>query len=437
MKIKKQAAPVLILLLLLNSCSSAPQRRVDELAEQEQYLEAADNLEEHKRKLYRNIDKPLYYLDKGMLTHYGGLTGESIELLQTGERAIEEAFATSITQEIGTFLVNDNVREYDGEDYEDIYINTFNALNYYRQGDMEGALVEIRRMNNKIRYLSTKYGTAVSNLQRYALENGTEIPPSDIGNMQFSDSALARYLGLLFYRGERLFDDARIDREGLKLAFANSPSVYNYPVPASVDGELEIPQGHARLNVIAFTGFSPVKEAVTLRIPIGLTNYVKISLPRMVSRPSRIREVEIVLDDGRRERLELLEDIEAVARETFKAKENMIYLKTIVRAIVKSLASYAWDAAADETEDGAVSLVFSILGLTNRIYAEASEQADLRVSRYFPGKAWICGVNLLPGTYSFTVNYLDPSGGIVARSRYEDVIVLRNQLNLTEAICLQ
>ncbi|MDR1655613.1 MAG: hypothetical protein LBR96_06400 [Treponema sp.] len=437
MKIKRQAAPVLILFLLLNSCSSAPQRRVDELAGGEQFLEAADNLEEHKKKLYRNIDKPLYYLDKGMLTHYAGLVGESIELLRTGERAIEEAYAKSITQEIGTFLVNDTVREYDGEDYEDIYINTFNALNYYRQGDMEGALVEIRRMNNKIRYLSTKYGTAVSNLQRYALENGTEIPPSDIGNTQFSDSAMARYLGLLFYRGERLFDDARIDREGLKLAFANSPSVYNYPVPASVDGELEIPQGHARLNVIAFTGLSPVKEAITLRIPIGLTNYVKISLPRMVYRPSRIKEVEIALDDGRRERFELLEDIEAVARETFKEKENMIYLKTIIRAIAKSLATVVWDAAADEAEDGVTSLVFSLLGLSNRIYAEASEQADLRVSRYFPGKAWICGLNLLPGMYSFTVNYLDPSGSIVASSRYEDVIVLRNQLNLTEAICLQ
>jgi hypothetical protein len=410
---------------------------VDELAGGEQFLEAADNLEEHKKKLYRNIDKPLYYLDKGMLTHYAGLVGESIELLRTGERAIEEAYAKSITQEIGTFLVNDTVREYDGEDYEDIYINTFNALNYYRQGDMEGALVEIRRMNNKIRYLSTKYGTAVSNLQRYALENGTEIPPSDIGNTQFSDSAMARYLGLLFYRGERLFDDARIDREGLKLAFANSPSVYNYPVPASVDGELEIPQGHARLNVIAFTGLSPVKEAITLRIPIGLTNYVKISLPRMVYRPSRIKEVEIALDDGRRERFELLEDIEAVARETFKEKENMIYLKTIIRAIAKSLATVVWDAAADEAEDGVTSLVFSLLGLSNRIYAEASEQADLRVSRYFPGKAWICGLNLLPGMYSFTVNYLDPSGSIVASSRYEDVIVLRNQLNLTEAICLQ
>jgi hypothetical protein len=410
---------------------------VDELTEQEQFLEAANNLEEHKKKLYRNIDKPLYYLDKGMLTHYAGLVGESIELLQTGERAIEEAYAKSITQEIGTFLVNDNVREYDGEDYEDIYINTFNALNYYHQGDMEAALVEIRRMNNKIRYLSTKYGTAVSNLQRYALENGTEIPPSDTGNMQFSDSALARYLGLLFYRGERLFDDARIDREGLKLAFANSPSVYNYPVPASVDGELEIPQGYARLNVIAFTGLSPVKEAITLRIPIALTNYVKISLPKMVYRPSRIKEVEILLDGGRRERFELLEDIEAVARETFKEKENMIYIKTVIRAIAKSLATIVWDTAANEAEDGVASLVFSILGLSNRIYAEASEQADLRVSRYFPGKAWICGVNLLPGIYSFTVNYLDPSGGIVASSRYEDVIVLRNQLNLTETICLQ
>ncbi|MDR0400543.1 MAG: hypothetical protein LBH51_06325 [Treponema sp.] len=427
--------PVLAVSVLV-SCASASFHELNDVLEDRGYEKSVEFLEKSRRKLYGRGDAVLYYLDKGMLTHYAGFYEESSGLLEEGERAIEAAFTKSIIQETASYLINDNTRDYGGEDYEDIYTNSFNALNYYHRGDMEEALVEIRRMNNKIRGLADKYGVAISALQKRAMEESLPIPPNAEAPSAFNDSALARYLGMLFYRGAGYADDARIDGDYLRLAFANAPKLYPHPLPGSLDGELNIPPGMARLNLLAFAGLSPVKRENTFRLPIGEGHYVKISLPELEYRPSRISRVEAVFDDGRRFPLELLEDIGAIAGETYKARENFIYLKTIIRASLKGMSSAVFDSLAEETEGGG-SALFGLLSLSSQLYAEMSEQADLRISRYFPSHAYVGGINLSPGRYSFNVVYYNSSGKAVGAFRYEDVPVLENRLNLTEAVCLK
>jgi hypothetical protein len=427
--------PALIAAGILVSCASAPFERVDDALGQDRYRESVEVLEKNRRRLYGQ-DTVLYYLDKGMLTHYAGLYEESSGLLETGERAIEAAYTKSILQEMGTYLLNDTTREYAGEDYEDIYTNCFNALNYYHRGDLEGALVEMRRMNNKIRNLADKYGVLTSELQRKAVDESLPIPPNPQAPSAFNDSALARYLGMLFYRGAGYADDARIDRDYLRLAFANSPALYPQPLPASLEGELDIPPGTARLNVLGFAGLSPVKQANTIRLPIGEGRYIKISLPELVYRPSAVERVEVVFDSGERFSLELLENIQAVAAETYKAREGLIYLRTIIRASAKGISSAVFGSMAEDSEGGTAA-VYGLLSLGAQIFAEASEKADLRVSRYFPARAYAGGITLSPGRYSFNVVYYGSSGKAVASFRCEDIPVLENRLNLTEVVCLK
>jgi hypothetical protein len=418
------------------SCATASFYRVDNALDGNRYGESARLLEDDRSSLYGSGDGILYYLDKGMLTHYAGLYEESSGLLEAGERAIEEAYTKSVTQTAATYLLNDTVLDYAGEDYEDIYINTFNALNYYHRGDPEEALVEIRRMNNKIRNLAGRYGVVRSALQRKALDDDLSIPSNPEAPSAFNDSALARYLGMLFYRGGGYADDARIDRDNTRIAIANAPALYPHPLPRSLEDELEIPPGMARLNVLGFAGLSPVKQADAFRLPIAEGRYIKVALPRMVYRPSAVARIELVLDDGRRFDLELLEDIEAIARETYKAREGVIYLKSVIRATLKGVGSAALDSMAEKSEGGA-SLVYSLLSLGTQIFAEASEQADLRISRYFPARAYVGGITLSPGRYSCDLVYYNSSGKTVASFRYEDIPVRENRLNLVEAVCLK
>jgi hypothetical protein len=425
------------LLFLFFSCASGnPYREADALAQRGEYQKSLDLIEKDKKNLYRDKDAVLYYLDAGMLNHYTADYRRSMELLQEGERAIEAAYTKSITMEIATYIVNDTAQEYAGEDYEDIYINTFNALNYYHENDLEDAMVEIRRMNNKLAFLASKYGIIVDNMQKAALVEGTEIPPDPAaGRITFTNSALARYLGMLFYRGNGNLDDARIDRDQIRLAFANNPSVYSYPPPSSLDDELPIPRGKARFNVIAFSGSAPVKEEEILRVLIPNARYIKVALPVMVPRPSVVNRIVVRFDSGESFDLELLEDLEAIATETFKERAHLAYLKSTLRAIIKGVASSVMGGVGDEM-GGDAGMILSLLSIGTQIFAEASEKADLRISRYFPAKAYVGGITVDPGLYSYSIIYY--SGNRVVDSfRQENVPLRAGRVNLAEAACLK
>jgi len=430
-------AHFLLFFVLFSCVSTGNFSEVDRAVEQSRYNESVGILESRRALIYSPArDSALYFLDKGLLAHYAGQHEESSELLGLGEQAIEEAFTKSISRGVGSFLLNDNVLEYDGEDYEDIYINVFNALNYYHRGEIEGAMVEIRRMNNKLAHLTDKYDVLMSDMQKLALEKGGEIPANPAAPSKFSDSALARFMGMLFYRAMGLYDDARIDSEGIRVAFANAPEIYRFPVPSSVAEELNIPRGMARVNVMAFSGLSPVKRAITMRIPIPGPRWVKISLPELVSRPSGVERIEVIFDDGRSFVPELLEDMDAVASDTFRNKQNYIYTKTVLRAITKAAGSAAMAVASEKTE-GTASLLLNIASLSTQLFAEMSEQADLRISRYFPGRAWVGGINIEPGTYSFRVDFHNRSGKVIDSQRFTDVRIGERGLNLFEAFCLK
>lgn len=426
-------------MLLFVSCASvAHYDQIDASVAQGDFRGGLALVNAAKETKYREKDKVLYYLDAGMLAHYAREYGEAAKLLAEAERGIEAAFTKSVSMEVASYLVNDTTKEYPGEDYEDIYLNVFNALNYYYKGSTEGALVEIRRIDNKLKFISTKYGTSITNAQKAIMDKSSEIPyDPEASTVHFTNSALARYLGMLFYRAEGKRDDARIDRDQVKLAFAAQPGVYNFKLPASLDEELDVPRGKARLNIVSFNGLSPVKTENTTRINLNGTNWIKIALPVITARPSAIARTEVAIEGAQTFDLEPIENLGSVAAETFKQKAGLIYLKTVLRSITKTSSSMMLDDQSGKAGDAQTALLLSVLSLSTQIYAEASEQADLRMSRYFPSTALVGGVNLDPGVYSWTVRYYNSANQLVSEVPFKDVEIRANALNLSEAICIK
>ena len=387
-----------------------------------------------RQKIYTPKNEILLYLDRGMINHYAGEYSDSSADLQEAERLIEEAYTKSISQSAASYIANDNSMDYPGEDYEDIYINVFNSLNYYHAGNLESALVEIRRLNEKLSFFADKYERA----QGKVAESDTG--QADLGDLSmeassFSNSALARYLGVLFHRGTGNEDGARIDHEELLRAYGLAPAVYTNHMPSSVQEELSTPEGMVRLNVIAFTGLSPLKEEETITIPLPFefpNNTAKIALPVMIDRPAVVDRVEVILNNGSTIHLELLEDMGAVARETFKSKYVLTVMKSTIRSIVKVTASAVATKVASE-QNAAVGL---LVGITGRVAAGASERADIRLSRYFPRYALVGGIDLEPGTYSATINYYE-AGRYLLHSETKDITVRANGVNLIESIYLK
>ena len=438
----KKYWPILLcgmMFFVLHSCASSPDvyAKIDSIVNTGSFENALIPLYDESGTLHRRLYTPknliLLYLDRGMINHFAGRYRDSSDDLQTAELLIEQAFTKSISQEIGSYILNDNTKDYSGEDYEDLYINIFNSLNYFHSGNSEGALVEIRRLNEKLNYLADKYETAAKKVTNSDSHLDTRQLPVEAA--RFSNSALARYMGLLLYRGTGRNDSARIDYEELFRAYSLAPEVYYHPVPSSVENELAVPSGKARLNILAFTGLAPVINEQNILIPLPFAfpnNTARLALPAMVNRANQIERAEAVLDTGEIIPLELLEDMGAVARETFKSKYSLTVLKTTARAIAKVTTSAGVASYVTERQGRGLGALVGVLG---RVLTEASEQADTRLSRYFPCYALVGGVNLNPGSYVITVNFYGRSGLINSQRR--EINVRLDKLNLEEFICLR
>lgn len=140
--------------LILSGCGgyirqTSDIRKAYEVGENIRALE----LFEKQKKDLRDKDKLLALLDEGMLLHSAGKYDESIKVLAEADRLSSTLETVSVTEEAGTFLSNEGERAYKGEDFEKLMISVLQALNYSGLGKDEDALVEVRRVNERVRKL--------------------------------------------------------------------------------------------------------------------------------------------------------------------------------------------------------------------------------------------------------------------------------------------
>ncbi|MCL2411892.1 MAG: hypothetical protein FWC97_09655, partial [Treponema sp.] len=424
---------------------------IDTAVGHEDFPQAVERIrrgQERRRPLYNERNAILLFLDKGLLEHYAGNWEASARYLLNAERLIAEAFTQSLTQGFLTWIVNDNARDYPGEDFEDIYLNVFNALNFFHMGDMESALVEIRKLtisSGKLNMLARRHEFVDPNSgaglgEMLYRETGISQLPDTIA-VNFSNSALARYLSALFYQAIGDVDSARIEFEQVYRAFAANRAIYRHPVPAAVEASRDqnIPQGMARLNVLSFTGLSPIKEERTMihYLPFQhpILSIATFRLPVLVPRPSRITRIEVVVEGFEESKsfdLELLEDMGAVIEETFKARFSSILLKTYIRTILRYAVT---DVAVREATRQWGELRGSLVALSARVALDAAERADIRMSRFLPNKAHIGGINLDPGEYYVIINYYN--GRNIIASERRSITVSSGRLNLLQSVNLR
>jgi hypothetical protein len=235
-------------------------------------------------------------------------------------------------------------------------------------------------------------------------------------------------------------DDARIDFVQLWNVYHSVPSVYSLPLPKSLElsgdpgretnEELAVPAGQARLNAVCFAGLSPVKTENKVYGPLD----TRVSLPQLSPRPSAISRIRVEVGGGPSFDLDLLEDMGAVMAETFKMRYSIIVAKTFIRTIMKYAVSVGGGIAAAKAADN--ELVGFGVALLGKLLTDASEAADIRSSRYFPGRAYVGAVNLRPGVYDITVNFYRGSS-LVDTVRLGGVKVEAQKANIIEAFSLR
>ena len=430
---------IVSLVLATLSCASmyttqSQYMEAEAFVKQGNYKAASIVIEESKGTAYQEKERVLYFLDLGILYHYSGMYEESNSALSEAEWAIEELYTKSISKAIGSGLLNDNALDYDGEVYEDLYINIFKALNYIALEDTESALVEVRRVNIKLNLLQDKYNLMYDQYTGSGESSRAEI--QEITN-DFHNDALARYLGCILYRNMGNYDDARIDRGLISESFRSQPTLYPFPEAPLPDAR-PAEGDYIPVNFLAFTSFAPNKVSTTyfidssedflhftaveqdsgdyLRELTGLdTMYVpgiaggfhmKMEFPRMESRKRNIDQIIVIADDIITAELMLTEDIENIAQSTFAKELPLIVGKTVTRSLIKGIAKEAADRAIDEEIEGAgLGLLKSLFDIATDAAVDATENADLRVSNFFPAQAFTGEVYMRPGTYDMRIEY--------------------------------
>ena len=463
-KPKRKLSRIIYLLLIffiLSHCASvvtntSRYKDIESAIRSNQFSSAIQKLKKQKtEKEYTKKDRLLYYLDLGICYQYADDLKLSNQTLQKADNTIEELYTRSISKLAGSFLLNDNILEYSGEDYENIYINIFKCINYIELKDFEGAFVEVRKFNEKIERMSLRYDNLITNLNKLK-----EVQKYDIhfkkGEIQFHNSALAKYLSLLMYRSQGDYDDAKIDLKSIKNIWITQPDIYNFGQPKALEKSMQ-KTDLTRLNFLSFIGLGPVKKAkgfkistydnyITIsgldyeyydRIPIKIEEgyYFKFSLPEIKSRKSRVNSVKIYIDGKFKGELETIENFSKVAKATFQVKKPIIYLKTIIRAIIKGLA--AQNQKKKISNDTGGSLLGRLANAAIDITVDISENADLRNWRLMPAKCLIGEFEIEPGTHKIEVRYFDCNNQLIHKNIHSNYTVHKGKLNLINSNCFK
>ncbi len=426
-------------LIVLNGCAVSHEQFSDIETHSRfgNYDGAIEALENNAQSLYdMDTDMILYNLDKGLLYHYNDDYAASNNELSSAETLIFNNYATSISEVVLSGAINDTMLTYQGEDFEDVYLNIFKALNYIHLNQYESAFVEIRRIDTKIKGLSIKYQAQIEEARVEFTELIGNSPDNNGVKLDFIDSAFARYLSMLMYRGHGELDSAKIDLNHIANAYNIQPTIYNFPLPSSLGEEINIPRGYGRLNFVVFTGFSAIKVAEEIMFPLGTTP-IRLSFPTLENRQSIIGSVAAHIHDAESNELlhslplERIESVNAIVEDTFEQKQLLIYAKTVIRVVGKHIAAQVSEQAVTKSTD---SLVGSIVGGLFKVFNVLSEQADLRISRFFPSDISVAGINLEPGNYNLIIEYFDANGNSIYKDM-KNVIEIKagNGLNLIES----
>lgn len=131
-------------------------------------------------------DQLVYLLDYATALQKAGRYQDSARVYGKAEKIADIQDYHSLTKVTSSLLLSEEMVQYKGDDYEKVLINAMNAVNYLEMGELDGALVEVRRLNQK--------------LYKYKYE----------AKREYEQNPFAFYLSAIIWEADRKWDDAYI-----------------------------------------------------------------------------------------------------------------------------------------------------------------------------------------------------------------------------------
>ncbi len=140
---------------------------------------------EHEAKTGSDKDL-LYFMEKGELQRLKKLYPDTIATWTEADKIIAQweseakISGAKVGQAVGSVVVNDKLRRYDGEDYEKVMLSTRLALAYLAAGKTEDALVEIKKTWERENLIKTLHEKDIDEAENTAKEKGYKTKSEDL-----------------------------------------------------------------------------------------------------------------------------------------------------------------------------------------------------------------------------------------------------------------
>ena len=390
--------PVL-LVLCLGGCATYSQ----------QATSMRDNLLSGRADLARAIaeekdqdhDDVLASLNKGMLRRMTGDYAASNQIFELAKQRMESLYGVSLTDTAASVTINDAVRDYKGDRYEQVLLHAYMAMNYLELGKLDSARVEMLQADVKmmewgeqpdedpfVRYLAgmiyealgekdqalVSYRKALTVYLATAEENLHEVP------------LMLKKDVLRLLATQELWDEYR----RLKSEFG----LDNYK-PTKLDDNF------GELIVILNVGLAPIRtETAIMTFSSEVQSNLRVAFPVYASEPAPVKNARLQAGN-RLVDLEAVENIDGLARHSLDEDMPLIMTRAIARAVVK----YQSQKSAQDQN----ALAGFLLTVTNL----ATERADTRSWTTLPQEIQMARVLLPAGQREISIEIVNAAGRLV------------------------
>jgi hypothetical protein len=419
--------PLATLALLLSGCASySDSFSVIESDMAAQRFGAA--LETLERQRHPPRDRLLTLLNKAMLERMNGDYAASNTTFEAAKASMEELRGLSLREQGQSLLINDATRSYAGEEFEQVLVHLYMALNYLQLGERIDARVEALQVDERLREITQR------------------LPEN-----RYTEDALARYLTGMIYEelGER--SDAMIAYRKAYEAYRHYEKNYSVAIPESLKHDLlrlsqqmgltgEMRQYRKEFRIerwmsadelaeqgelifLLHNGLAPIRRehAVTVPDP-ALDHFVRVALPYYETRPTPVDGARVTAG-GTSASAEVAEDIRAIALKDLETKMPAITARALARAVLKAqMAKAARENARQQNQNNAGAAVAAI---AMEIAGLVTERADTRSWLTLPSRIHLARLPLPPGTYTVKVDLLGDDGQIVSTQEYANMVIRR------------
>ena len=408
-----------------------------------QQLEASAKSEDDKTAL-------LYNLERGELLRMDRRYQDSTNAFLLADIKVKEWEETAKTNPsklmgtVGAALISERLKNYEGQDYEKVWLTTRLAMNRVALGDFENARVDIKRTHEReaiIAEFRSKETLAAEEeaKSKGAAAGGKELngypvetlnDPEVLALKNGYQNALSHYLAGFMYE---VLGESGLAAPGYRKAIELKPETGVLEEGLrGLDNRTSFTwKRRQRMTDVLFVveaGDAPARKpkAFTIPVPTG-RGMVTASISYPVIEPSTDPLLTTLSAAGTDLKLEKVVDVNVMARRALKDEMPGMVLRGVTRAIAKGVMQ-------NELQKGG-GLVGGLIGA---VASAATEVADDRMWRMLPGRVYIARGYLPPGEHVVTVNgralpdpvKIDGQYALVPLRLYENTVLMGDVASL-------